>query len=49
MSPFLMALVAGIYMYVAASYFRDERAGMGIAFVAYALANLGFIIDMMRH
>lgn len=44
----LLSLVAVIYLLVALSYFRDRRPGMGIAFVAYALANLGFIVDW-RH
>lgn len=41
----LLSLVAVIYLGVAVSYWRQSRPGMALAFVAYALANLGFVID----
>ena len=46
MSWWLLALVAVAYLYVAADYARHKQWGMCLAFVAYALANVGFIIDL---
>lgn len=48
MGPWLLLLVAAIYIGVAASYWIDGRYGMMFAFIAYALANLGFIFDWTR-
>lgn len=48
MSAGLLAAVAVAYLWVALSYFRDSRPGMGLAFIAYALANIGFIVDLWR-
>ena len=39
----LLALVALIYLGVAASYYRQGNAGMALAFLAYAVANVGFM------
>ena len=44
MSNTLLGIVGMIYMAVAAQYWAENNPGMAIAFVAYALANLGFII-----
>jgi len=46
MSGWLLALIAFVYLYVAIDYVRDHRYGMALAFAAYALANLGFILDL---
>lgn len=48
MSPGLLLLVGGIYLCVAVSYASDERYGMALAFVAYALANVGFALDVWQ-
>lgn len=45
MGPWLLLLVAAIYIGVGVDYFNDGRYGMCLAFVAYALANLGFAMD----
>jgi len=45
MSKGLLLFVGGIYLLVALGYWQDGRAGMAIAFLAYALANLGFALD----
>lgn len=45
MSSGLLAVVAVIYLGVAVGYWRQGRYGMAFAFVAYALANMGFVID----
>jgi len=45
MSSPLLLLVGGIYCWVALGYFRAGRLGMCLAFVAYALANVGFAWD----
>ena len=43
MSSTLLAIVAVIYLGVAVGYARAGNPGMAGAFMAYALANLGFI------
>ncbi len=48
MSAWLLGLVAAIYAYVAFGYFNDGRVGMGVAFAAYALSNIGFILDALK-
>lgn len=45
MSRELLMLVALLYFWVAYGYYQAERSGMCLAFVAYALANLGFAWD----
>lgn len=46
MSAGLLVLVALVYGYVAVSYLQSERYGMALAFAAYALSNLGFVLDL---
>lgn len=48
MSGWLLLLVAVIYAGVAGDYLRLGRHGMALAFLAYALANLGFMWDLRR-
>ena len=48
MNPTLLAIVACIYAYVAWGYYESGREGMFIAFAAYALSNIGFIVDAIR-
>lgn len=45
MSTTLMAAVAVAYLWVAVNYYSVGRYGMMLAFIAYALSNLGFIWD----
>ena len=40
----LLAFVALIYLCVSGSYFSQDEYGMGIVFVAYALANIGLML-----
>lgn len=42
----LLTLVAAIYVWVAVGYYHAGFYGMGIAFIAYAFANVGFAIDI---
>lgn len=44
MSSPLLAACAVIYLGVAFSYWRDGDHGMALAFLAYAVANFGFIL-----
>jgi hypothetical protein len=44
----LLLFTAGIYGWVALGYWGMSRPGMALAFVAYALANLGFAVDAWR-
>lgn len=45
MNPGLLLFVGGIYLIVAFGYGRERRLGMAVAFVAYALANIGLALD----
>lgn len=45
MGPGLLLFVGSIYVYVAYDYYRLGRYGMALAFVAYALANVGFALE----
>lgn len=45
MSAGLLMLTAWIYLGVAVGYAREDRYGMAVAFVCYALANLAFAYD----
>lgn len=48
MNAGLLLFVGAIYLAVAVSYGRAGRWGMCLAFVAYALANVGFALDARR-
>jgi hypothetical protein len=43
-----LALAAGLYIWQALNYVFTGQYGMAVAFVAYALANLGFIAAAHR-
>ena len=45
MSAGLLTAVSIAYLWVAVNYLLSGRYGMGLSFVAYALANVGFIVD----
>lgn len=47
MSTPLLALVALAYVWVTVDYIRLGRYGMALAFGAYAIANIGFILDLV--
>lgn len=44
MSTPLLGIVAVIYLAVGADYLLAGNRGMALAFVAYALANVGFMM-----
>jgi hypothetical protein len=46
MSGPLLSAVACAYGFVALNYALSGRWGMALAFVAYAVANVGFILDL---
>ena len=46
MNWYLLAIVALIYASVAVNYLIDGRPGMALAFAAYAIANIGFALDL---
>ena len=46
MNLYLLGMVGVIYCWVAISYGQQERYGMMLAFIAYALANAGFMVDI---
>ena len=39
-----LALACGLYLWQAANYAVAGQFGMAVGFVAYALANVGFIV-----
>lgn len=44
----LLGLVSAIYLYVAVDYCGAERYGLSLAFLAYSISNLGFILDALK-
>jgi len=36
------------YIIAAVDFYRKERVGMAIAFIAYAIANIGFMYELIR-
>lgn len=48
MGSHLLAAVALAYAWVAWDYWSQGRYGMALAFLAYALANVGFILDLKK-
>lgn len=48
MSVGLLAIVTAIYVAVAVNYGRGGKWGMCLVFLAYALANVGLIIEAKR-
>lgn len=45
--PLLLA-VSVVYVAVGVAYLAEHRLGMGLAFLAYAIANVGFAMDLWR-
>lgn len=48
MNGFLLALVAVIYLWVAINYTISGNTGMGLAFAAYSVANIGLYLAGLR-
>jgi hypothetical protein len=48
MNAQLLLAVGLVYVVVALRYISEGRLGMGLAFVAYALANVGFAWDAIK-
>lgn len=48
MTATLLTLVAIAYGWTAYTYYADGRVGMMVAFIAYAAANVGFIMDSQQ-
>jgi len=46
--PIVLVIVTVLYLIAAADFFVHGKAGMGITFVAYAMANIGLLIEAMR-
>ena len=44
MMPWELAVAAILYLIVGARYYLADNPGMALAFAAYAVANVGFII-----
>lgn len=43
-----LSVVSVLYLFTALGYYRNAQYGMAGAFFAYALANLGFILEALR-
>ena len=41
-----LLIVFGLYLVTALDFYRKHDVGMALAFVAYALANVGFMISL---
>ena len=46
MSRHLLLFTGSIYALVAMDYALHGRWGMALAFLAYAIANIGFVLDL---
>jgi hypothetical protein len=44
LSPLPLALAGVLYLAMAVAYWRTGQMGMVVAFVSYAVANIGFIV-----
>lgn len=44
MSAWMLAIASGLYLLAALDYARQGNSGFAIAFLAYAVANAGFVI-----
>ena len=45
MSTWLIASIGVVYLFVAADLFIKGQTGMGIAFLGYALGNVGLCME----
>lgn len=46
-----MLMLTGIalcYLYIALTYWQLGRIGLCLAFVAYAVSNIGFVVDLWQ-
>lgn len=48
MSVYLLVIVSAIYLFVSGDYFVAQRYGLSLAFLAYAISNVGFILDALK-
>ena len=48
MSSWLIGVVALIYLWVAVDLFLKGSHGLALAFLAYALANVGLIMETLK-
>ena len=46
MNPILLLLVGVIYVGVAIQYVTAKQYGMALAFIGYAIAQVGFIMEL---
>jgi hypothetical protein len=48
LSPWLLLIVGAIYLFVSVEFYFAGKYGLCLAFVAYAISNIGFMIEAMR-
>lgn len=44
MATWMLATASGLYLLAAFDYLRDGNHGLALAFTAYAIANVGFVL-----
>lgn len=48
MAPWLIAAVGVVYFIIGIDLVRTGKGGLGVAFLAYALANVGLYYESLR-
>jgi hypothetical protein len=48
MSAWLIALIGIVYAVVAADLFMHGKIGLGIAFIGYAIGNIGLTMEALK-
>ena len=43
-----LAITVLCYFIAAIDFYRKDKVGMAIAFIAYAIANIGFMYEIIR-
>jgi len=48
MNEWLIGSIGAVYSFVAIKYFVAGRIGMAIAFVGYAIGNVGLVLESLK-
>jgi len=48
MNAWLIGSIGLVYSIVAAKFIIDGRIGMGIAFIGYAIGNIGLVLEALK-
>ncbi len=44
MAPWLTLVIGAVYLIVAADYWHTQQPGLGLAFIGYAIGNVGLFL-----